>query len=221
VAKKKSARTRGKTEAAQHDRRRQRLEERRQARERELARQARARRQRDFLRRTVLALILGALTWLLFFRNQAPTEIRGVEVMSFSSSGVNVHRTGTLDYATTPPVSGPHAPQPAACGTHAGPIPDEQLVHTLEHGAVGILYRPDLDPQQITEVEALVARYDSHVFSAPYPGMQPSLVVASWAKKMELDSASLGTIRDYIEAFRQKGPERQDCPNSEDARFEP
>jgi hypothetical protein len=30
----------------------------------------------------------------------------------------------------------------------------------------------------------------------------------------------VGTIRDYIEAFRQKGPERKDCPNSEDDHFE-
>jgi hypothetical protein len=219
VAKKKSSRTRGKAESGQHERRQQRLEERRLAREQELAREARAKRQRDFLRRTIMALVLGVVTWFLFFRTQPPTEIAGTKVMSFSTSGVNVHRTGSLEYETTPPVSGPHAPQPAACGTYAEPIPDEEQVHTLEHGAVGIQYRPDLDPGQIAVIEELVAGYDTHVFSAPYPGMEPNVVVSSWGKKIELDSASTQAIRAYVTAFRRKGPEKQDCPNSSEESF--
>ena len=219
MAKKKSSRTRGKAEPAQHERRRQRLEERRLAREQELAREARAKRQRDFLRRTIIALVLGVVTWFLFFRTQTPTEIAGTKVMSFSTGGVNVHRTGSLEYETTPPVSGPHAPQPAACGTYAEPIPDEEQVHTLEHGAVGIQYRPDLDPDQIAVIEELVAGYDTHVFSAPYPSMEPNVVVSSWGKKIELDSASTQAIRAYVSAFRLKGPEKQDCPNSSDESF--
>ena len=219
MAKKKSSRTRGKAESAQHERRQQRLEERRLAREQELAREARAKRQRDFLRRTIIALVLGVVTWFLFFRTQAPTEIAGTKVMSFSTGGVNVHRTGSLEYETTPPVSGPHAPQPAACGTYAEPIPDEEQVHTLEHGGVGIQYRPDLDPDQIAVIEELVAGYDTHVFSAPYPGMEPNVVVSSWGKKIELDSARTQAIRAYVTAFRLKGPEKQDCPNSSEESF--
>ena len=219
MAKKKSARTRGKADPAQHERRRQRLEERRLAREQELAREARARRKRDFVRRAIIALVLGALTWFFFFRGQAPTEIAGTEIMNFSTGGVNVHRTGSLEYETTPPVSGPHAPQPSACGTYAEPISDEEQVHTLEHGAVGIQYRPDLDPEQIELIEELVSDYDTHVFSAPYPGMEPNVVVSSWGRKIELGSPRTQAIRAYIEAFRQKGPEKQDCPNTEEESF--
>ncbi|MDQ5874650.1 MAG: DUF3105 domain-containing protein [Actinomycetota bacterium] len=219
MAKKKSSRTRGKAESVQHERRQQRLEERRLAREQELAREARAKRQRDLLRRTIIALVLGVLTWFFFFRNQPLTEIAGTRIMNFSTSGVNVHRTGSLEYETTPPVSGPHAPQPAACGTYAEPISDEEQVHTLEHGAVGIQYRPDLDPEQITVIEELVAGYDTHVFSAPYPGMEPNVVVSSWGEKIELDSARTQVIRAYIRAFRLKGPEKQDCPSSSDDSF--
>ena len=219
MAKKKSSRTRGKAESVQHERRQQRLEERRLAREQELAREARAKRQRDLLRRTIIALVLGVLTWFFFFRNQPLTEIAGARIMNFSTSGVNVHRTGSLEYETTPPVSGPHAPQPAACGTYAEPISDEEQVHTLEHGAVGIQYRPDLDPEQIAVIEELVAGYDTHVFSAPYPGMEPNVVVSSWGEKIELDSARTQVVRAYIRAFRLKGPEKQDCPSSSDDSF--
>ena len=219
MAKKKSSRTRGKAESVQHERRQQRLEERRLAREQELAREARAKRQRDLLRRTIIALVLGVLTWFFFFRNQPLTEIAGTRIMNFSTSGVNVHRTGSLEYETTPPVSGPHAPQPAACGTYAEPISDEEQVHTLEHGAVGIQYRPDLDPDQIAVIEELVARYDTDVFAAPYPGMEPNVVVSSWGEKIELDSARTQVIRAYIRAFRLKGPEKQDCPSSSDDSF--
>jgi hypothetical protein len=96
VAKKKSSRTRGKAESAQHERRQQRLEERRLAKEQEVAREARATRRRDFLRRTILVLVLGVSTWFFFFRNQPLTEIAGAWIMNFSTSGVNVHRTGSL-----------------------------------------------------------------------------------------------------------------------------
>ncbi|MDQ3659734.1 MAG: DUF3105 domain-containing protein [Actinomycetota bacterium] len=219
MAKKKSSRTRGKVDPSQHERRQQRLEERRQAREQELARATRERRKRDFLRRALIVLVLGVLTWFFFFRSQSPTEIAGTEVMNFSTSGVNVHRTGSLEYETTPPVSGPHAPQPAACGTHAEPVSDEEQVHTLEHGGVGIQYLPDLDPEQIAAIEELASGYDSHVFSAPYSGMEPNVVVSSWGKKIELDSARIPVIRAYVTAFRLKGPEKQDCPSSSDETF--
>ena len=43
-------------------------------------------------------------------------------------------------YKTDPPTSGAHYIQPAAWGTSESEIPDEQLVHNLEHGGVVITY---------------------------------------------------------------------------------
>ena len=50
--------------------------------------------------------------------------------------------TGILfsDYNSIPPTSGPHWAEPARCGSYDAEIPDEQLVHNLEHGNVVISY---------------------------------------------------------------------------------
>jgi hypothetical protein len=109
----------------------------------------------------------------------------------------------------------------ADCGTHSEPVPDEIQVHALEHGAIGIQYRPDTSPRDIQRIESLVRAYESHVFSAPYPGMESAIATSSWGRLMRLETFDEEAVRDYIEEFRAKGPEKQDCDNVEDESFEP
>ena len=52
----------------------------------------------------------------------------------------------TANHSTTPPASGPHWPATAECGIHDEELPDELIVHNMEHGHVVISYNlPDLD----------------------------------------------------------------------------
>jgi Protein of unknown function (DUF3105) len=207
--------------AEQHERRQQRLEERRAARAAVLAAQERDRRRRTLIRRVVfIALALLPILYFLLFRPTPPTEIEGHSIETFSFAGENQHPEGDLDYVSNPPVSGPHAPQPAACGTHAQPIPDENQVHTLEHGAIGVQYRPQLDQQDIATIEDIVGGYDSHVFSAPR-SMDSPIVVTSWGRMMRLDSLDASAIRSYIDEFRMRGPEDQACDATAKDSFEP
>lgn len=223
MAKKKAKpRRRSSSGAAEHERRQQRLEERRRERERALEQARRAAARRRAIRTALLAAVFAALTLWFFTRGGAPDSFGGHEVREVSTAGVNVHIDGQGDYETTPPVSGAHAPQPAACGVHGEPIEDEIQVHNLEHGAVGIQYEPDLDPRQIVRIEAIVGAYDSHVFSAPYPDMDTPVAVSSWGRLMELEEVDATAIREYIDQFAGNGPERnQPCDNTQDDPFEP
>lgn len=204
-----------------NEQRRQRLEARRQAKAEALAAARRKQRRARVVRALALVALAGVAVWFFVLRNLGPTAINGHPVSEFSAAGVMEHTNQTVTYETTPPVSGQHAPSPAACGVHDAPIPNEVQVHNLEHGAVGVQYRPDLDPQQIKEIEALVNSYDSHVFSAPYPDMDTPVAVTSWAHMMTLDTFEEDTVRQYIDEFRQKGPEKNDCDNTADDPFEP
>jgi len=223
VAKKKAKpRRRSSSGAAEHERRLQRLEERRREKERALEQARRAAARRRAIRTALLAAIFAAVTLWFFTRGGAPDTFRGNEVQQLSSDGVGEHSDEQVDYETTPPVSGTHAPGVVPCGVHGEPIPDETQVHNLEHGAVGIQYQPDLDPEEIGRIEALVGEYDSHVFSAPYPGLETPVVVSSWGRIMELEEIDEAATRDYIDEFAGNGPERnQSCDNTQDDPFEP
>lgn len=223
MAKKKSKpRRRSSSGAAEHERRQQRLEERRRDKERALEQSRRAAARRRAIRTALLAGVFAALALWFFTRGGTPDTFRGHEVQEFTAEGVGEHSNTPVDYETSPPVSGTHSPQAAPCGVHGEQIPDETQVHSLEHGAVGLQYQPDLDPEEIERIEAIVGEYDSHVFSAPYEGASEPVVVSSWGRLMELEEVDESAISDYIDEFAGNGPERnQPCDNTQDDPFEP
>jgi hypothetical protein len=221
MASKKKAKPRRTTSAPDaHQRRQERLEARRLERARALEARARAARRARLIRLGVIAALVAGFVYLFFMqtRPQGPESIRGHAIERFGDSGVNEHVTGTVEYDSTPPTHGPHG-SPVACGVHAEPIPHENQVHLLEHGVVGIQYRPSLAPDDIRSIEAVVRETGSRTFSAPYPGMPTAIAVTSWGELMRLDSLDLPAINDYVEAFRGEGPEDVACPNDSDSPF--
>lgn len=221
MAKKKKSSNRPPGQDKQEVRQR-RLDARRQAKIEAEERRRRQQRRELIVRYLILAFIGLSLFWFVFLRNQAPSEINGHPISQFSNAGVNDHTNDSVTYETQPPVAGAHAPSPLPCGVYNQTLPEERQVHMLEHGAVGIQYRPDLELEEIKEIEALVGEFDKDVFSAPYTEMETPIAVTSWSRKMELDSFDEDAVRQYIDEFAGEGPEAdQDCPSDSDTPFEP
>jgi hypothetical protein len=203
-------------------RRRERLEARREAKVEAEARRRRAQQRERFVRLTIFSFLILGVLWFLFLRDPAPAEINGHEIEGFSAVGVGEHVAGTVSYDSTPPVSGQHAQQTLNCGTYAQEIPNETQVHMLEHGAVGVQYKPDLAPEQIQQIEEIVSSYSSHVFSAPYAAMEDPITLSSWSRLMRLDEVEEDSIRQYIEEFDKEGPEAgQPCDMEAEDSFDP
>ena len=215
-----------------HQRKQERLEARRRAKEEALiAQQKRARRDKA-LRTTVFVALGAVIVWFAFLRQTSPNDIAGNEIVSFSTSN-NGDQSHTAPYnydvettGVNPPVSGSHDPAPAECGIHNEKIPDENFVHSLEHGAVAALYNPkDLDLQDIRALEEIAMSYDDDTLAAPLPSLEDPVVMASWSRKMPLDEFDGDAVRQYIDAFRDTEPapeaSTQDCPNDSDDAFEP
>lgn len=212
------------------ERRRERLEARRAAKAVALAAQRRRHLRERVTRWITIAALLTVAFWFFFLRGQPPDAIAGEDgashqVEHFSTNrGQPTHVQGQVTYPTTPPVSGQHASQQFPCGVYGETIPNENMVHTLEHGAVGILYTPDVALDTIREIEDLVRDYNSHVFSEPFPDMETPVALVAWANLMRLDTYDEVAAKSFVDAFRAGGqaPEGfQPCPLDRDSAFNP
>ena len=89
----------------------------------------------------------------------------------------------SADYRTIPPTSGPHWAATAQCGVHDDPLPDELIVHNLEHGQVVISYNLE-DPAETSKLVLLVQRlidFGQWGVLRPYSLIEPGTVaLAVW-----------------------------------------
>lgn len=132
--------------------------------------------------------------------SSAPAGVRIFEVRS------QAHVSGPVDYPETPPVGGAHDPTWQNCGFYSEAIVKERGVHSLEHGAVWLTYRPGLAGDQLDILRRL-ASSQSHILVTPWAGELPSPVVASaWGRQLGLDSASDPRLVEFVRAFRT-GPQ--------------
>lgn len=121
-------------------------------------------------------------------------------------------------YTTTPATSGPHwsttpapgAPHgaPARWGIYSEVLPDEVLVHNLEHGGIGLHYNcPSGCPEIVAALSALVPPGASQFIVSPYPGAPARVAVTAWRRLMLLDTADSERIKTFISNYQDKAPE--------------
>jgi hypothetical protein len=118
-------------------------------------------------------------------------------VRTFTGLSVD-HTDGDVDYPTTPPAGGPHDPVWLECGVYDVPLRDENAVHDLEHGAVWIAYRPDLDA---TDVRILRRALPQNGIMAPYPDLPAPVVVTVWGRQLRLAGADDVRLERFVTDF--------------------
>jgi hypothetical protein len=125
--------------------------------------------------------------------------------------------TGTaLQNRNRPPSSGNHYDSTSGYGVFERDVPVGNWLHTLEHGGVVLLYRPDLCDQaciaQLREV------YNSAPNSAlfnqrklavlPYQDMDHKIAVVGWGYLDEMDEIDRDRILAFYRARVDQGPEK-------------
>ena len=123
------------------------------------------------------------------------------------------HVTGPVTYQQTPPAGGPHSPVWQNCGIYTSPVPNENAVHSLEHGAIWITYRPDLPANQVSDLRADVTGQPYGLLS-PYPGLPAPVVATVWGVQLKLQSATDPQLKTFINQYADasKAPEpRGEC----------
>ncbi|MFJ2834121.1 MULTISPECIES: DUF3105 domain-containing protein [unclassified Nocardia] len=137
--------------------------------------------------------------------NQDPSrEIPGVEITEFPP-GLHVTSTQRVAYPVIPPLGGPHDSRWAACDgvVYATGVRTENVVHSLEHGAVWIAYNPD--KVSAADQAALAARVTNKPYTlmSPIPGMAHPISLQSWGHQLKPDSAADPRIDQFILALRE------------------
>ena len=112
------------------------------------------------------------------------------------------HVNGTVDYPQTPPVGGNHAAAWATCGYYSQPIVTESGVHSMEHGAVWITFRPSLAAAPRAILKAL-AKSNDHVLASPWANESlPAPVVASaWGLQLKAQSADDPAVTTFVRKY--------------------
>ena len=132
--------------------------------------------------------------------------IEGVE--EFNPGGAGDHRDGKIEYQQLPPIGGAHNARWQGCGVYTQPVMLEQAVHSLEHGAVWISYKPDLSPTEVAQLTKLV---QTQVILAPYPAgtLSKPIEVVSWGRRLRLDRADDPRLEQFILRYANdpKAPE--------------
>jgi hypothetical protein len=147
----------------------------------------------------------------------ADAKAAGCTFKSFPSEG-RTHTAGTVNYKTNPPTSGNHNPTPAQDGFYrAGNTPPkENFVHSLEHGRIEFQYKAGAPAAQINQMrklaeEPLNGSAGYHVlFFENNTNMPAEFAATAWTKSIscsQINTASLGAMREFRKAFTDKGPE--------------
>ncbi|MDQ6695793.1 MAG: DUF3105 domain-containing protein [Chloroflexota bacterium] len=153
----------------------------------------------------------------------APSDVRpvpnGTEAADLPGVAVpdegaeHVPEGSVIHYKSTPPSNGPHYPTTATYGFSLKTIPDGNLVHSLEHGAIVLYYKPGVDAATAQELRDLFTRLRPSKYGkvklivAPYANLQVPLEIAAWRRVEPLTTFNFDRIRAFYEAFVDKGPE--------------
>ena len=108
---------------------------------------------------------------------------------------------------SNPPTSGNHWPTPADWGFYNTPLPDEQLVHNLEHGGIWISYK-NIDDATKTKLLKLAQQYPQAVIVTPRSENDVRIAVASWGRLEKLDAFDEEKIIALIKGNLNQSPEK-------------
>lgn len=175
-----------------------------------------------------LVLLLGAI-FLITGQSAKEQEKLSKSLMGqeISVQGQSHVPDGTkVDYNSNPPSSGNHYNNPEPAGIYDSAPPGGNLVHSLEHGAVIMWYKPLTSPNQPNEatnssklaglstqdIEQLKQIYNSASVSkkimVPRPSLDVPIALSSWGRVLKLDKIDSNQIKAFMETNEDRGPEK-------------
>jgi len=122
-------------------------------------------------------------------------------------------------YNSDPPTSGSHYAQPAEAGFYDVALPDEQLVHNLEHGYVVIWYNCTGLEETVCEsfkekIRGVMGQAGTvglssskKLIAVPRLSLPGSIAATTWGRLYQPETFDPDELLAFIKEFRNKAPE--------------
>ncbi|MFE6974921.1 DUF3105 domain-containing protein [Streptomyces sp. NPDC057682] len=114
------------------------------------------------------------------------------------------HVEKKVDYPMNPPVGGDHNPVWMNCDAdvYSKEIPNENAVHSLEHGAVWVTYTSKADADDVKALEKKVSA-TSYSLMSPLEDQGSPLMLSAWGKQLAVKSASDPRVAQFFTKYVQ------------------
>lgn len=158
----------------------------------------------------VAVALVGSLVTVALIQDP-PTpraeDIRVEGVQEFANLG-NAHVATPVTYDQSPPVGGDHAAAWLNCGEYSQPVPNENAVHALEHGAVWVTY----DPAVINNDQVQVLRDelpDNYTLLSPLTGTASPVMMSAWGTQVGIENVDDPRLKLFASKYLRspKAPE--------------
>ncbi|MEV4396526.1 DUF3105 domain-containing protein [Nonomuraea sp. NPDC049607] len=163
------------------------------------AEQRRAERRRRVVMISVSVVVAGGLAVAATAFVQADRAGRSLDAVQTINVSARNHTDKAVSYPQAPPVGGDHAPEWQNCGIYTKPLRNENVVHSQEHGAVWVAFRPGLPKEQL-DILLKQAQGRDFVVLSPYTGLSAPVVLSSWGKQLKLDRADDPRLTAFLRA---------------------
>lgn len=129
----------------------------------------------------------------------ASPAIEGIQVYDNLTSD---HVKTPVTYPQSPGVGGDHSPVWTNCGIYTEPVEQMRAVHSMEHGAVWVTYRPDLTAAQVQKLTELVGP-KSYTVLSPNPDQTSPVTATAWGIQLPLDDPSDARLEQFLTTYIQ------------------
>ena len=110
------------------------------------------------------------------------------------------HTDENVDYPTVPPAGGDHLGIWHTCGIYKVELLDEAAVHSLEHGAVWITYKPEIKKEEIVKLTTMLSD-KTKILLSPHSEQMSQIVATAWGRRLEVETASDPRLNKFIDFF--------------------
>ena len=146
----------------------------------------------------VIALVAVIVSTAKKHSSPAIASINGVQLFPGLATK---HVDGPVKYQQTPPVGGEHASVWLNCAVYTSPVPNENAVHSLEHGAVWITYNPSIiTGSSLTALRQSIPK--TYAILSPFQGLPTPIVASAWGVQLRISQVGDPRIAQFLAKYR-------------------
>jgi len=146
-----------------------------------------------------VAAALGFAAFIGLASGPGPAGVpEGTEVVTVDEA---LHVDGEVPHdPAVVPAGGAHNAAWLNCGVYDTPVPSENAVHSLEHGAVWITYSQTMPADAVETLEGIGSRRDKVIVS-PEPDQTVPLRLTAWGFRLDVDDADDSRVEQFVNEF--------------------